>query len=103
MDVAKTPAGKQRIQSADLAGQDMIAQGAQDHRQVAEQLFGGGVLLALAVAANHCHQGVGGGHLRVEVIDGRTQWIGVEFVSYGNLPMRRRYFVFAAARMNRLR
>ena len=41
MDVAKTPAGKQRIQSAGLAGQDVIAQGAQDHRQVAEQLFGG--------------------------------------------------------------
>ena len=45
MDVAKTPAGKQRIQSAGLAGQDVIAQGVQDHRQVAEQLFGGGVLL----------------------------------------------------------
>ena len=46
MDVAKTPAGKQRIQSAGLAGgQDVIAQGVQDHRQVVEQLFGGGVLL----------------------------------------------------------
>lgn len=81
----------------------MIAQGTQDYRQVAEQLFSGGVLLARAMAANPRDQPVGRGHLRVKVIDGRTRWIGMKFVSHGNLLVRRRYFTLAAARMNRLR
>lgn len=90
-------------QGGRLTGQDVIAQGAQDLGQVAEQLLASGVLLALAVAANPRDQPVGGGAFGVEVIDGRARWIGMKFVSHDNLLVRRRYFALAAARMNRLR
>ena len=47
------------LQSGGLTRQQMIAEGAQHDGQVAEQSFGGGIILALAMLANHCNKPVG--------------------------------------------
>ena len=57
-----------------------------NHRQVAEQLLAGGVLLALAVTVNHRDQPVGSGALRVEIVDGRAGRIGVGFIGHCRKP-----------------
>ena len=71
-----------RVQRGGLARQEVIAQGAQHHRQVGEQLFGGGVVQALAVAANHRDEPVCGGALGVEVVEGLAGRIGVGFIGH---------------------
>ena len=63
------------IQGASLTSENVIAQGAQDLRQIAEQYIGGRVFLALAVAANHRDELVSSGALRVEVVEGLAGWI----------------------------
>ena len=65
-----------------LAGQNMIAQGAQHNGQVAEPLLRGRVFFAFAVTAHHRDEGVYGGALRVEVIHGQTVRSGV--VGFGH-------------------
>ena len=70
------------VQGGGLARQQVIAQGAQHHRQVAEQNLGGRVVLALAVAADHRDQPVGGGALGVEIVDGLAGRSGVGLVGH---------------------
>jgi site-specific DNA recombinase len=60
------------IQRGGFTRQPVIAQRPQHDRQVAEQSFRGGVLLARAVAANSRNQGVGGGALGIEVVEGQA-------------------------------
>ena len=71
VDDRRQPVG--HIQGGRLTRQQMIAQGAQHDRQVAEQSFRGGIVLALAMSANPRDQGVGGGALGVESVDGGTR------------------------------
>lgn len=61
------------IQGGSLAGQNVIAQRPQHDRQIAEPLFGRGVLLALAMLANPRNQPISGGALRVEVFKGEAE------------------------------
>ena len=60
------------IQRGRFPRQQVIAQGAQHHRQVADKGLSGRVLLARAVAPRHRDQGVGGGAVGVEVVEGRA-------------------------------
>ena len=71
------------IQGGRLTGQNVVAQGAQDLRQVAEQNLGGGVFLARAVGVGHRHQGVGGGALGVEVVESLARWGRVRGIGHG--------------------
>ncbi len=59
-----------RVQRGGLARQQIIAQSAQHHGQIGEQLLGGGIVEALAVAPCHRDQGVGGGAFGIEVVEG---------------------------------
>ena len=68
------------IQRGRFTRQQVIAQGAQHLGQVAEQDLGGGVVLALPMAANHRNQPVGGGALGVEVVESGSVWVGVGLV-----------------------
>jgi hypothetical protein len=65
------------IQHGGLTRQDVIAQRPQCYGQIAEQNLGGRVVLALAMAASHRDQPVGGGALGVEIIDGRALEEGI--------------------------
>ena len=71
------------IHCRSLAGQDVIAQGAQRDGQVVESCLGCRVFFALAMLMNHCDQSIGGGALRVEVVDGWAMEIGVEGIGHG--------------------
>ena len=70
------------VQSGGLSRQQVIAQSAQHHRQVAEQNLGGGVVLAFAVAADHGDPPVGRGAFGIEVVDGLGMRGGVEGVGH---------------------
>jgi hypothetical protein len=60
------------IQRSSLTTQDLIAQGTQHLRQVAEPLLAGRVLLTFAVAAHQRDEPVGGSAFGVEVVEGRV-------------------------------
>ena len=84
------------IQRRRCARQQVVAQGPQHLGQVAEQDLGNGVVLARAVTAHQRDQPVGGGALRVEVVEGWAGWVGVGLVGHC-FPsfMKRRILVFS--------
>ena len=65
------------IQRGGFARQEVIAQRPQHHRQVAEQSFRGGILLAFAVTASPRDQPVSGGAFRVEIVNRGSGRIGI--------------------------